>query len=315
MATTNFPVNPTLSAIAIGYKNRDVDLIADQVMPRAPKGGKKFNYTKYTAADGYTVPDTKVGRRSEPNVVEFGGVGVNDECLDWGLDDIVPNDEIEAWEAMPKPEGATSPLMKSTSLTTGLILLDREVRVAATVFNTANHVNNTTLAGTSQWSDFVNSNPLDAILAGLDVPIFRPNVLTLGQATWTKLRQHPKIVQAVFGTAQTGGSVSRQQLADVLEIKQIIVGAGFVNTAKKGQTANMTRVWGKHAAAMYVSEDAANADMPTWGFTAQFGVRIAGEMAEPKTGLRGSVRVRVGESVKEVVSASDVSYYWQNAVA
>ena len=34
MATTAFPVNPNLTAIAIGYRNRDVDLIADLVLPR-----------------------------------------------------------------------------------------------------------------------------------------------------------------------------------------------------------------------------------------------------------------------------------------
>ena len=149
----------------------------------------------------------------------------------------------------------------------------------------------------------------------LDVPVFRPNVAVFGQAVWTQLRQHPKVVQAVYGTAQTGGSVGRQALADLLEIKTILVGAGFVNTAKKGQAATYSRVWGKHAAFLYISQDAADADQPTWGFTAQFGDRIAGNIPEPKAGLRGGQRVRVGESVLEVVSATDVGYYFQNAVA
>ncbi|MFN8996736.1 MAG: phage capsid protein, partial [Pseudomonadota bacterium] len=75
------------------------------------------------------------------------------------------------------------------------------------------------------------------------------------------------------------------------------------------------RVWGKHAAALFISEDMANADQPTFGFTAEFGQRIAGTMDEPKMGLRGSVRIRVGESVKEVIAANDAGYYFENAVA
>lgn len=317
LSTTSFPVNPELSAIAIGYKNRDVDLIADQVMPRIHKGGKKFAYTKYTLADAYTLPSTLVGRKSDPTMVDFGGVLVNDECVDWGLDDLIPNDEIEAFNAMVKPGSMVSPMAKSASLLTGLIQLDRERRVANTVFNAANYIaaNKATLAGVTQWSDFASSNPLDAMLSALDLPVFRPNTIILGQAVWTKLRQHPRLIQAANASAQTGGAITRQDLADLLEVKNILVGAGFVNTAAKGQAPVISRVWGKFAAALYISESAADADQPTWGFTAQFGDRIAGVIDEPKAGLRGGQRVRVGESVKEVISSSDVGYLWSAAVA
>ena len=319
MATTAFPVNPTLTAIAIGYRNRDIDLIADQVLPYSDQSGKKFNYTSYSAADAYTLPPTRVGRKSEPNVVDFGGTSTTDECVDWGLDDIIPNDEIAAWDAMPKPPtgGPVSPLAKSTSLLTGLIQLDREKRVADLVFAAGTYpsANKVTLSGTGQWSDFTNSNPVTAIMAGLDAPLFRPNVLVLGQATWTQLRTHPKVLQGVFGTAQTAGAATREQVAALLEVNRILVGAGWVNTARRGQTPTYARVWGKHAAALFISTDAADADQPTFGWTARFGTRIAGDIAEPKMGLRGSVRVRVGESVKEVIAANTAAYFWENAVA
>lgn len=316
MATTAFPVNPTLTAIAMVYQNPAVNLVADDVLPRIPTA-KKFAWTNYDVAQGFTVPQTLVGRKSLPSEVEFSGTLVNDEVLDYALDDVVPNDEIEAWDAQAKPErgGPPNPLDVSTMLTTGLIRLDREVRVANRVFNAANHSNNITLSGTGQWSDFANSNPLDAILTALDIPVYRPNVAVFGQATFTKLRQHPKIIQAVYGTAQTGGSVTREQLAQALEIQKVIVGAAFVNTARKGQAVNNQRCWGKHAAFMYIDKDAAMAKQPCWGFTAQWGDKIAGTIAEPKLGLRGSERVRVGESLKEVTSAPALSYYFQNAVA
>lgn len=315
MATTAFAINPELTAVAIGYKNRDIDLIADTVMPRILTT-KAFKYTKYAAEDAYTVPSTLVGRKSDPTMVDFGGTLVPAECEDYGLDDLVPNDEIDAWNAMAKPATAVSPLAKSTSLLTGLVQLAREIRVANTVFNTATYPggNQVTLSGTSQWSDFANSKPLDALLAALDLPLFRPNTVVYGQAAWTKIRQHPHFVQAVYGTAQNSGVITRQQLADLLEVRQVVVGAGFVNTAKKGQAASMARVWGKHCALLYVGQDLADAGQPCFGFTAQFGDRVA-MTRESSKGLRGGQQLRSGESVKEVISANDAGYFFQNVVA
>ena len=77
----------------------------------------------------------------------------------------------------------------------------------------------------------------------------------------------------------------------------------------------MARVWGKHCALLFVSPDMANADQPTFGWTAQFGDRIAGAIPAPTKGLRGGQTIRVGESVKEVISAPDAAYYFQNVVA
>jgi len=316
MTTTAFPVNPELTAVAIGYKNRDIDLIADTVLPRVPTA-KKFNYTVYNKADGYTVPTTRVGRKSDPTMVDFGGKTVPDECEDFGLDDLLPNDEVQAWQDMPKPPNAVSPQAKSVSLLTGLIQLDREIRVAATVFNDATYVagNKVTLAGQTQWSDFTNSDPLNALLTALDEPLFRPNTVVLGQAVWTKIRQHPKLVQAAYGTAQNSGVITRQQLAALLEVRDVVVGAGFVNNARKGQNASFVRVWGNHCALLYVGTDLASADQPCFGFTAQWGSRIAGTLPAPMKGLRGGQVLRVGESVKEVISAADAGYFFKNVIA
>jgi hypothetical protein len=319
MATTAYPVNAELTAIAIGYRNPDEHLIADMVLPRVGTT-KKFKWTEYPTADAYTVPPTLVARRSEPTVVEFGGTERTDETFDYGLDDIIPNDEVQAWRDMPKPAmgGPVSPMARSTELITGLIQLDREVRVAGLVFNTATYpaANRATLSGTSQWSDRANSNPVAAILAALDLPLRRPNMMVLGYEVWTQLRQHPMLVSAILGQNVPSGAVTQDQVAAFFQLPRgVMVGQSRVNTARRGQTANFVPTWGKHAALLHVSQAAAETAQPTFGFTAQWGTRIAGEMDEPKMGLRGSMRVRVGESVKEVISANSAAYYFANAVA
>jgi len=317
MSTSTFPINPQLTSIAMMYRNADYTLIADQVLPIIPVA-QKFRYTVYDQAQGYTVPDTKVGRKSQPTEVDFGGTLVDSSTIDYGLDDVVPNEDVTAWEEMDKPPqgGPIDPRILSTQYCKGLIDLDREVRVAGIVFNSANYLagNVQALSGTSKWSDFVNSNPLDALLYALDQPLLRPDGVTLGQQVWTKVRQHPKLVQAVYGTAQTGGVITREQLAEKLEVKFIRVGSAFVNTARKGQNASMSRAWGNFCALNFTGRDAAMAGQPTYGFTGQFGTEIAGVIPEPKIGLTGAQRVRVGKRVREVISDPSLGYLFTNVV-
>ncbi|HET7300107.1 MAG TPA: hypothetical protein VFJ01_05585 [Oleiagrimonas sp.] len=318
MADANFTINPQLTAIAVGYKNPDAALIADKVLPRVPTA-ETFKWTEYDTSQAYTVPATEVGRRSEPNTVTFGSQDHTDTVVDYGLDDPIPQRDIDAFRDMPKPAtgGPVDPMQLSTMMLSGLIDLAREKRAADLVFNSSNYASGKTktLSGTSQWSDYSNSDPLSDLLGALDKPLVRPDTLTIGQDVWTALRQHPKIVQAIYKTAQGAGTVSKQMLADILEIRQVLVGAGWVNTARKGQTPSMGRVWGKNAALTYSSGGAAQLFQPVWGWTAAWGGKFAGTIPEAKKGLRGSTTVRVGEQVKELVAAKDAGYYFASVIA
>lgn len=310
MATRPFPVDARLTAIALAYRNPDVSLIADMVLPLTPTGSE-FKYLSYDLAQGYTIPDLKVGRKSYPTEVEFNATELNGKVEDFALDDFIPNEDLEADNQGVDPRGT------AVSYLTNLVKLGREIRVAGLVFGAASYVaaNKATLSGTSQWSDTAASDPVAAIGDALDTPIYRPNVAVFGQATWTKLRRHPKIVQAVKGTAQGAGMVSRQEFADLFELNEVLVGAGFVNTAKKGQTAATSRVWGKHAAFIYRDRSAGPQAGVTFGFTAQWGGMQSGSIVDQKRGYNGGETVRVGERVKELVVASDLGYLFTNAVA
>lgn len=309
MAIAPFPIQPELTAIAIRYRN--ASLIADAVLPRVPVGKQSFKWLLHTKEEGYTVPDTRVGRKSRPTVVEFTATEQTASTEDHALDDHVPRPDIDN-----APDGY-DPLGRAVEGTMDLIELAREVRVGALVFSASTYPtgNKVTLSGTSQWSDFANSNPIDAILSAMDGMLMRPNVLVLGMATWTRLRQHPKVIQAIYGPLAQAGMATREQLAAALEIERVEVGRGFVNTAKKGQTPTIVPVWGKHAALLHLDRMADTANRVTFGFTAQFGQRMAAAWEDRNIGAFGGQVVRVAESVKEVVAAPDLGYYFENAVA
>lgn len=309
MSNAPFPIQPELTAIALAYSNGK--MIADALLPRRPVGKKEFKWLKHTLAETFTPVDTKVGRKSKPNEVDFTASELTGATEDNALDDPVPQDDID--NAPPN----YNPLGRAVEGLTDLIMLGREKRVADLVFAAATYptANKIALSGTSQFSDFANSDPIGVIMAGLDAVIMRPNVMAIGRAAFTKLIQHPKIVKAVLGNAGDSGAATRQQIAQLFELDEVLVGEGWVNTAKRGQAATMARLWGKHIALTYRNATADLTRGVSFGFTAQFGGKIAGSNADPNIGMKGGQRVRAGESVKEVILASDCAYFIENAIA
>lgn len=309
MPNAPFPIHAALTAIAIAYRNGR--MIADDVLPRVPVGAQEFKYWLYSEAEAFTIPDTKVGRKSRPTQVEFSATEQMTATLDYGLDDAIPQNDLD--NAPPEYD----PLGRATERLVNLIMLDREVRAANLVFAASTYPTGSkvTLSGTSQWSDYDNSNPIDAIMTALDGCIMRPNIAVFGRATFSKLAQHPRVVKAVQGNAGDSGVARRRDLAELLGLDDVLVGEGWVNTARKGQTPTIVRVWGKHAALLYRDGNADTRGGTSFGYTAQFGSRVAGALPDPDIGLKGGQRVRVGESVKELVCAADLGYFFENAVA
>lgn len=309
--TRPFPLDTRLTGIALAYTNKT--LIADSVLPRVPVGNQTFKWLNHTRADRFTIPNTRIGRKGQPGEVEFSATETPGQVFDYGLDDVVPNDDIAS-----APQGY-DPLGNAAEGLTDLVLLDREVRVASLVFNAGTYPvgNKVTNSAGSYW-DVEANNPVAQITDLLNGMLMRPNIAVFSRKVFDALRRHPKVIAAVFpigGNAAQGGMANRQQLADLFELEEVLVGEGFVNTAKPGQTANIVRVWGNHAAFLHRNR-LANTRSPqmTFGYTAQWQGRVAGRMDEPKTGLRGAIRVRVGESVNEIVCAADVGYFVENAI-
>lgn len=320
MAKSPFVIVPALVAVSVAYQQGG--LIADQVLPRVPVSTQNFRYIKYGLGDSFATPNTRVGRKSAPNQIDWASSEVTDSTFDEGLDTPVPISDIEAWQRANAAGGSNmvsqvSPEAHATMLVTQAVQNRREYRAASLVFNLNSYGTNNkvTLATTSQWSDYTNSDPLAAILAAFDSMVMRPNIGVLGRAVATKLRSHPKICKAVFGNNTDAGIVPLRALADLLELEDIYVGDGYINTAAPGQPAVLQRAWGKGAAFLNRNKTASTQGGISFGFTAQFGEKIAGTIDDPDIGIRGGVRVRAGESVKELVTANDLGYYFNQAVA
>jgi hypothetical protein len=319
MAKQPFVLSPQLTAVAIAYQNKN--LIADSILPPTPVNAAEFKWTLYPPEEAFTVPDTRVSRRGSVNQISFTATEQTSSVDAYGLEDPIPySDIMKAEDGRRAGLNAYDPQAHSVEYLIKLMDLDREIRVASEVNNLAAYATNrrVTLSGTSQYNDYANSNPLSDLLTRLDVPLVRPNVLWMGQDGWRILRQHPRIVEAVKMTGaglNAQGTIARQALAELLEIEEVLVGEGWVNTARRGVTATMSRVWGKNIGMIYRDKLAGPQMGLTFGFTALWKGKFAGTIEDPNIGLEGGVINRVGMNCKEIICAPDAGYFIQNAFA
>lgn len=307
MSQAPFPIDPHLTAIAIAYKNPAY--IADLVLPRAPVAKKEFKYGVYPIDEGFSVPDSLVGRKSRPAQVSFTRKEATGACEDYALDDDIPQDDINQAPANYNPKG------RSVEGIMNYLAIGREKRAADLVFNPSNYAaeNKIALSGASRFSD-PSSDPLGLLLDGLDACLMRPNKIVIGGEVWKKLRTHPKVVKAVNGNSGDSGIVSRAALAEEFEVQEVLVGQSRLNTAAKGKDVTLEQIWGNAIALIYIDPTADARGGLTFGFTAQFGAREASEIPNPHVGMRGGVTVRAGESLAEIIVASRAGYLITNAI-
>lgn len=318
-----FVVDPVLTAIAIGFRNPASARIADDVLPRSNVGAERFKWTEYPLDEAFNIPDDRVGRTGRVQQLEFGGTEKTDEVEDRGLDSPVPYSDIDAARRARELGLSTfDPEGHATTMLTDTIANIREVRVAGLVNTLGTYAasRRITLAGTSQLSDYANSDPIGVIKTGCEKTlIFPPNKMVMGREVWSKLSSHPKIVNAVKGNLTNEGIVTKQQFVDLFSeygIQDLHVGDAWYNTARPGQPVNLARAWGKHIALLHINPMATvEGGGVTFGMTAQYGSKISGRIEDEDVGLQGGYRIRTGERVKELIIAKDVGYFIQNAVA
>lgn len=318
-----FQYDPAATAVAIEYMNSDDDYIADQVLPHIVVDKEVYKYQETPVDQRFRQPETRVGRRSTPNQVEFRSRETTGQTQDHALDNPIPNKDAaqDMDQAVPVED-------RGIEGTTELLLNGKEVDTANVVFDSATYPsgNKETLSGTDRWSDGANSTPIEDIKLAMDSMVMMPNTLVLGRKTATYLQLHPNLSKAYNRNEGGENVVPLNFLADLLGLDQVLVGNARVQTAQNEANAFggavPSRAWGPDAALLHLNQ---NADptgdgngLQTFGFTAIFnGDReeelFSGSIQDPDMGAYGGIRQRVGMSRNEEVSAAELGYFFENA--
>ena len=173
-----------------------------------------------------------------------------------------------------------------------------------------------------QWNDAA-STPLEDVAAERSIQKKRtglfPNVLVLGQEVWDKLKVHPDILALVNGGATTinPALVTRQMVAQAMELEEIVVSGAVENTAAEGATFSGSFIAGKkglllHRNTAKTVEAVTAIRTFTWkGYAGNdLGVRVLKYREEPHFDV-----VEVESAFAHKIVASDAGTYFATLVA
>ncbi len=167
---------------------------------------------------------------------------------DHSLEAVIPD------ESRRNADSPIDPEINATESLTELLLLEKERALADLLTDTTKVTQNVTLAGTSQWSDFANSNPITDVETGKATIRQKagrnPNVMVVGDPVHQKLINHPKIIERINFA---GLKVANEEvLANVFGVERYLVASAIENIAAEGEPDNFQFVWGKHAVLLIV---------------------------------------------------------------
>jgi hypothetical protein len=302
-------VDPVLTQVAQGYQNNE--LVGNLLFPQVTvnqRAGRIITFGK----EGFMLANTARAPGENTKRVQFGYAGSPFALVDYSLEGMVPIENLQ--------EGANGPGIDQGSLAINgvesIMALGLEYAQAQLARNAANYGsgNKVTLSGTAQWSDFTGtSDPIavvetakDAIRASTGK---RPNVMVIGAAVMSKLKQHPKVIDR---TKYTGRDVpTTDLLASLFGVETVAVG----DSISSSDAGVFSDVWGKDVVLAYTpNASLAQMGLPSYGYTYNLGGYPIVEPAyydhNAKTWLYPVTRVEA-----PVIASALAGYLITNAVA
>lgn len=236
-----------LTNVSVKYTNDE--FVADRVFPVVEVDKKTGIYYEYDKSNLRKEDSRRVGSaktaEADREMVKRNYGPLEEHALKTG----VTKDELDNYDS------PLNPFIDATEHVTEKLMVEKEVDLATDLADTGIVTNNTTLSGTSQWSDYANSDPFGVIETGManirKNGIKRPNTIVMGQPVWDKIKHHPELLDRVKWSNR--GVLTEEVFASLIGVQNVIVAPAVYNTADEGQTDSLDYIWGKHMWLMYVT--------------------------------------------------------------
>lgn len=250
-------IDRPLTNLSVAFLQAREKFIADRVFPMVPVDSQSNKFFTYDRGQFWRDQMTLRAPGAESNEVGYSVTTDNYFADVWALHHDIP-DQVRA-----NADAPIRPDMESTELLMHQFLIKREKLWASSFFTTGvwttdiTGVNSAPSGGQVLRWNVANSTPIKDIDAGRSsiakLTGYEPNVLVIGREVWEILRNHADIIDRIkyMGTNANPAVVTRQAVAQLLELDEILVAGSVENTAREGATNAYAFINGKNALLAY----------------------------------------------------------------
>lgn len=233
--------------------NEDGEFIAEDILPAVFERESTGKIARYGNGHLRIVNTVHQGKGNYNQIEAVTYSTDSYEILDHGLFDIVTARQMK---------NAQTPFDAMLDVTDALISLQqlaKEKALADTLTDGVTITQGVTLTGNNQYDNLthadstVTADRITAFGTVEDAIGVTPNVAIMNKKVFRNLRHHADLLDALGFKFNRKNGLSRQELADALEVDKILIGGAIYNTAKEGQTDAFSPVWGNHLIYAHIS--------------------------------------------------------------
>lgn len=223
-------------------------LIGTRVFPPLPVDERNGQYPRLTIESAAMLASDDVKRRGPTaDYARKDRKWISDtySCIEYGLEGLLGDDTVNDLSRFFDAEATTARLTQTD------LLLAHERRVAGAVINEGNFA---AITGSTAYTE-ANIEVLDL---GLDVDLAKEAIRKRGESVnpsrlvcvipgslWPVVRASKKLQQRVFGLSRSADTrpLTPAEMAEALEVREVLIGRSVYNSAKEGKTPSLTDVW------------------------------------------------------------------------
>lgn len=312
-------VDAILTNFSLAYQN--LGFIADQIFPVLRVNKQSDLY--FTYPKSYWFRD--LAQLRAPGT-ESAGSGYTVSTASYFCDNYAFHFDIPD-EVRANADNPLRPDSEAVQYVTDRLALRRERAWVSDFFKTG--VWATDKTGTTdfvKWSTYGTSDPIIDLETGMNamrqITGRRPNLLVMGAAVWSSLKNHPDFIDRIKYSQK--GIVTKDLFASMIDMPadRILIGESIYNTTNEGNTsqelaASFADIWGKNVLLLYV-DPSVGPMTPTAGLTFVWDMFGGGSnqiMRRLRLDKTLSDRIEGQMFFDQKAVATDLGYFYSAAVA
>lgn len=293
-----------LNQMAIGYTPQGI--IADKIFPIVQVAKQRDAYAIFSRKEALSPEDSIRAPGTEAKKVTRSVSSATYFAINYALKtDLTLEDRANA-----DPIYAAQLIGGRAQWLLNKLALNWDVRVSNKVNSTSNVGSSATVS--SSWAGA--GSPLSNMWTGIDnakyATGYRPNKVVFGNKAWDSFSRDTTVRNLIFGTNNGGGYPSLEQVKNVFQIQDALLGTGLQNTANEAQPEALSVIYPDNVLIAYIAPNP-TMDDPSFAYSFRWappGVPNMNIEIHPYDDKIKSDEIECGYYQDEVITAKEYSF-------